>query len=47
MFQYACGKALADKLGVELKLDASFLTDKSERENFTVRDYELGVFEIK
>ncbi len=46
MFQYACGKALAAKLGVELKLDVSFLADKSERENFTVRDYELNIFSI-
>jgi len=46
MFQYACGKALAAKLGVELKLDISFLADKLERENFTVRDYELNVFKI-
>ena len=46
MFQYACGKALATKLGVELKLDVSFLADKSERENFTIRDYELGIFGI-
>lgn len=46
MFQYACGKALATKLGVDLKLDVSFLADKTVRENFTVRDYELNVFKI-
>lgn len=46
MFQYACGKALASKLGVELKLDTSFLNNKTERKNFTIRDYELGIFEI-
>ena len=46
MFQYACGKALASKLGVEFKLDVSFLADKNERDNFTVRDYELDVFKI-
>ncbi len=46
MFQYACGKALASKLGVELKLDISFLADKSLRENFTVRDFELDIFNI-
>jgi hypothetical protein len=46
MFQYACGKALAARLGVELKLDVSFLDDKSKRDNFTVRDYELNVFNI-
>lgn len=47
MFQYACGKALATKLGVDLKLDVSYLVDKTLRENFTVRDYELNVFKIK
>lgn len=47
MFQYACGKAIAEKLGVDLKLDVSLLANKTECENFTIRDYELGVFEIK
>ena len=47
MFQYACGRALAKHHDVELKLDNSYLADKSERENFTVRDYELDVFNIK
>jgi len=46
MFQYACGKAIAMKLGVELKLDVSLVVDRTPRENFTYRDYELAVFNI-
>jgi hypothetical protein len=46
MFQYACGKAVAAKLGVELKLDVSYLIDRTQRENFTFRNYELAVFNI-
>ncbi|MDD3321944.1 MAG: alpha-1,2-fucosyltransferase [Paludibacter sp.] len=44
MFQYATAKAIAFKLGVELKLDVSLLQDRSPRKNFTYRDYELNVF---
>jgi hypothetical protein len=47
MFQYACGKTVATRLGVELKLDISHLVDRSPRKNFTYRDYELGIFDIK
>lgn len=47
MFQYACGKSIAIKLGVELKLDISLILDRSPSENFTFREYELGVFNIK
>jgi len=47
MFQYACGKAIAMKLGVELKLDVCLVVDRTPRENFTYRDYELAVFNIK
>jgi len=47
MFQYACGKSVASRLGVELKLDVSLVQDRAERKNFTYRDYELGVFKIK
>ncbi len=46
MFQYAVGKALAVKWNVPLKLDVSFLNDKSFKENFTHRDYELAVFNV-
>jgi len=47
MFQYACGKAIATKLDVELKLDISHVIDRTARKNFTYREYELGVFNIK
>lgn len=47
MFQYACGKSVATKLGVELKLDVSHLIDRTLRKDFTYREYELDVFNIK
>ena len=47
MFQYACGKVVAKNLNAELKIDISHLTDRTPRNNFTYRDYELGVFNIK
>jgi len=47
MFQYAFGRSLALKNNTELKLDLSFLEDKTHRENFTYRDYELNVFAIQ
>lgn len=46
MFQYATGKAIAKELGQELKLDISHLIDRTQRENFTFRDFELDVFNI-
>ncbi len=46
MFQYAAGKALADRMGTELKLDVSFLVDKTPRDNFTYREFELDKFNI-
>ncbi|HEY5591680.1 MAG TPA: alpha-1,2-fucosyltransferase [Paludibacter sp.] len=47
MFQYACGKAVAEELGVELKLDITHLLDRTQRDRFTFRDFELGVFNIE
>jgi hypothetical protein len=46
LFQYACGKAVAERLGVELQLDISHLKDHGKATDFTVRDFELGVFNI-
>lgn len=43
MFQYACGKALAMKHGVELKVDLSDL-EKDPGAAYTKRHYELHVF---
>jgi hypothetical protein len=47
LFQYATGKAVAKRLEVELQLDVTHLIDRTARENFTYRNYELGVFQIK
>lgn len=46
MFQYACGKALAERRQTELLLDCSFLQVKDHVADFTVREYELDVFKI-
>lgn len=46
LFQYACAKALALKLGVELKLDITHVVDRTPRKNFTYRDFELDIFNI-
>jgi hypothetical protein len=45
MFQYAAAKALSVRHGVTLKVDLSFLNDRSARENFTFREYELDCFD--
>ncbi len=47
LFQYACGKAVAEKLGVELQLDTRILTEQKQSKNATLRDFELSVFDIK
>ncbi|TMA87223.1 MAG: alpha-1,2-fucosyltransferase [Deltaproteobacteria bacterium] len=44
MFQYAAGLRLAHRHQTELKLDLSFLMDRSPRENFAYRDFDLVVF---
>ena len=44
MFQYSAAKALAERHKVPLKVDLSFLNDRSAKENFTFREYELGCF---
>jgi len=46
MFQYALGRHLAMKHRTELKLDATFLLDRSPRDDFVYRDYDLTVFGI-
>lgn len=47
MFQYAVARSLSIENNTELKLDISFLLDRSPRPNFVFRDYDLGVFNIK
>jgi hypothetical protein len=47
MFQYALGRHLAIKNKMELKIDLSFLLDRTPRKNFTLRDYNLYIFNIQ
>jgi len=47
MFQYALGKSLSSRLGTDFKLDLNFLLDRTPRENFTYRDYNLDSFILK
>ena len=46
MFQYAIGKAISIKHNTTLKLDLSFLQDRSPKESFIFRDYDLGIFNL-
>ncbi|HSY17149.1 MAG TPA: glycosyltransferase, partial [Candidatus Acidoferrales bacterium] len=46
MFQFAAGLALARRNGSRLKLDLSFLRDRTPRVNFTQRDYCLDLFRL-
>lgn len=47
MFQYALGRALSIKNNTELELDITFLLDRTPRANFTFRNYDLDLFNIK
>ena len=46
MFQYAFAKSLAIKNNTNVKVDLSFLLDRSPRENFIFREYDLTVFDL-
>jgi FkbM family methyltransferase len=46
MFQYAAGLAVARHHGARLKLDLSFLRDRTPRPNFTQRDFCLDLFRL-
>lgn len=46
MFQYAIGKQLSLLHKTRLKLDLSFLQDRTPRKHFTFRDFELESFDI-
>lgn len=46
MFQYAFAKNLAIKNNTVLKVDLSFLLDRTPRENFIFREYDLGIFNL-
>jgi len=47
MFQYALGRALAVKNNTSLGLDVEMLLDRTPRKNFTYRDYDLDIFNIR
>lgn len=47
MFQYALGRTLSLKYNTSLGLDLSFLLDITPRLNFTFRNYDLDIFNIK
>jgi len=47
MFQYAFGLSTSVQLRVPVKFDVQNLLDRTPRENFTFRDFELGIFEGK
>ena len=47
MFQYAAARALAIRLNTPLKIDISYLLDRSPKQDFTHRDYELSCFNIQ
>ena len=46
MFQYAISRKLSLLNETELKLDLSFLLDRTPRPNFTYRDYNLNIFNL-
>ncbi len=46
MFQYAAGLRLAIHHHTELKLDLTFLLDRTPREHFSFRDFDLTVFNL-
>jgi hypothetical protein len=47
MFQYAFAKSLAYKNKTTFKLDLSFLLDRSPRENFMFREFDLDIFNLE
>lgn len=47
LFQYAYGRTLATYWDTELVLDVDFLLDRTPRQNFVFRDFDLDLFELK
>ncbi len=47
MFQYAIGRHLAIKHKTPLKLDLTFLLDRTPKKDFVFRDYDLDVFNLE
>jgi hypothetical protein len=46
MFQYAFGRAMAEKLGTGLYLDCSLLLDRARGDQI-YRNYDLGIFQVR
>lgn len=46
MFQYAAGRRLAVKHKTRLKMDLSVLLDRTPRQHFVYRDFDLDIFKI-
>jgi len=46
MFQYALGRHLSIRHNTLLKLDLSFLLDRSRKPDFTYRNYDLDIFPV-
>jgi hypothetical protein len=46
LFQYAFGRALSLRSGLELRLSLAFLNDRAPRKGYTPRRYELDAFSI-
>lgn len=47
MFQYAFGRSLAQELKREVFFDVKGLLDRTPKENFTYRDFELHIFDAQ
>jgi hypothetical protein len=47
MFQYACGRAIAQKLNASLKLDLDFYFKNTDNKDLTERGFELNRFNIQ
>src|ERR1700678_3461167 len=47
MFQYSAGLALALKNRVSLKLDLTFLLDRTRQKDYVFRDFDLDMFAIR
>lgn len=47
MFEYAYARYIAHKHNTQVKMDLEFLLDRTPRENFTFRDYDMEIFNIQ
>ena len=47
MFQYALGRHLSIKYNTDLVLDKDFLLDRTPKQDFVFRDYDLDIFNVR